>query len=226
MHRDLYRKATGRGGALSLAIGAALLLSGCGGGAADIQLPADAVESSSLCYGATMALTREKNGTGSVPLDAASHALHFALLGGSEGGIADVEKFNRIAARGKELQDKFIADKNAAGYAAPCAKAFPQTQASAFKGLPPDTRDTRLQCYVLSTMLLQTFAQSDIAPDPRAATWVKLNGHLEQLSNNEVYSAEVDDHIDEIAMRTLAQSVRLGPPADVMAACSERYLKD
>src|SRR3546814_3984792 len=40
------------------------------------------------------------------------------------------------------------------------------------------------------------------SPDPRAATWVKLNGHLEQLSNSEVYPAEDDDHIGEIAMRS------------------------
>src|SRR3546814_616804 len=111
-------------------------------------------------------------------------------------------------------------------YTAPCAKAFPETQVNAFKSLPPDTRDTRTQCYVLSTVLLQIFAQSEIAPDPRAATWVKLNGHLEQLSNSEVYPAEDDDHIGEIAMRALAKAVRLGPPVNVMKACGDLYLKD
>src|SRR3546814_2083333 len=86
----------------------------------------------------------------------------------------------------------------------------------------PDTRDTRTMCYTLSTVLLQIFAQSEIAPDPRAATWVKLNGQLEHQLNKEVYPAEDDDHIGEIAMRALAKAVRLGPPVDVMKACGAR----
>lgn len=206
-----------------------LILSGCGG-APEVTLPTDRTESAGLCYGATMALTQEKVGKGSVPLDAASHALHFALLAGADGDLGDpakvVAKIESIGTQDKGLQDKLVADKNAASYTAPCAKTFPETQAGTFKGLPTDTRDTRTQCYVLSTVLLQIFAQSEIAPDPRAATWVKLNGQLEQQLNNEVYPAEDDDHVGEIAMRALAKAVRLGPPVDVMTACGERYLKN
>ncbi|HEX2813662.1 MAG TPA: hypothetical protein VHO04_13380 [Sphingopyxis sp.] len=224
-----YRTTTWRNAALGIAVCAGLILSGCGG-AGDVQLPADRTESAGLCYGATLALVQEKVGKGSVPLDDASHALHFALLAGTDGDLDDpakvVARIESIGTQDKGLQDKFVADKKAASYTAPCAKAFPETQAGAFKGLPPDTRDTRTQCYVLSTVLLQIFAQSEIAPDPRAATWVKLNGQLEQLSNNEVYPAEDDNHIGEIAMRALAQAVRWGPPVDAMAACGERYLKD
>jgi hypothetical protein len=224
-----YRTTTWRIAALGIAVCAGLILSGCGG-AGDVQLPADRTESAGLCYGATLALAQEKVGKGSVPLDDASHALHFALLAGTDGDLDDpakvVSRIESIGTQDKGLQDKFVADKKAASYTSPCAKAFPETQAGAFKGLPPDTRDTRTQCYVLSTVLLQIFAQSEIAPDPRAATWVKLNGQLEQLSNNEVYPAEDDNHIGEIAMRALAHAVRWGPPAAVMDACASRYLKD
>jgi len=230
MHGEPHRTTTWRSAALGVAACASLILSGCGGAAPEVTLPADRAESAGLCYGATMALTQEKVGKGSVPLDAASHALHFALLAGTDGDLDDpakvVGKIERIGTHDKGLQDKLVADKNAASYTAPCAKAFPETQVNAFKSLPPDTRDTRTQCYVLSTVLLQIFAQSEIAPDPRAATWVKLNGHLEQLSNSEVYPAEDDDHIGEIAMRALAKAVRLGPPVNVMKACGDRYLKD
>src|SRR3546814_13772663 len=99
-----------------------------------------------------MALAQEKVGKGSVPIDDAGHALHFALLGGSPGGLGDPAKFEQIAARGATLQHKFVTDKNAASYTGPCAKAFPETQASAFKALPPDVRDTRVMCYQLSTV--------------------------------------------------------------------------
>jgi hypothetical protein len=229
MHGRPYRR-TRRNAAPTIALGACLILSACGGAAPEITLPADRTESAGLCYGATMALAQEKVGKGSVPLDTASHALHFALLAGTDGDLDDpakvVARIEHIGAQDKGERDKLVADKTAARYTAPCAKAFPETQAGAFKDLPPDTRDTRTQCYVLSTVLLQIFAQSDIAPDPRAATWVKLNGQLEQWSNNEVYPAEDDRHIGEIAMRALAQAVRLGPPAKVMDACAGRYLKD
>lgn len=229
MHGKPHRTTTWYSAALGIAVCAGLALSGCGG-APDVQLPADRTESASLCYGATMALAQEKVGKGSVPLDTASQALHFALLAGTDGDLDDpakvVARIESIGTRDKGLQDRFVADKNAASYTGPCAMAFPETQANAFKGLPPDTRDTRIQCYVLSTVVLQIFAQSDIAPDPRTATWVKLNGQLEQLSNSEVYPAEDDDHIGEIAMRALAKAVRWGPPVDAMAACGDRYLKD
>src|SRR3546814_1246687 len=80
-----------------------------------------------------MALTQERVGKGSVPLDDASHALHFALLAGTDGGLDDpakvVGKIERIGTQDKGLQDKLVADKNAASYTAPCAKAFPETQA-------------------------------------------------------------------------------------------------
>ncbi|PQM27712.1 hypothetical protein CVO77_03870 [Sphingopyxis lindanitolerans] len=225
MHADPYRKAAGRGRARSLAIALSLTLGGCGGAPADATLPADRSESAALCYGATMALAKERIGSGSVPVDDAGQALHFALLGGSPDGLGDPAKFEQIASRGATLQHKFVADKNAASYTAPCAKAFPETQAGAFKALPPDVRDTRIMCYTLSTVLLQIFAQSEIAPDPRAATYVKLNGALERLVNSEVYPAEDDEHVGEIAMRALAKAVRLGPPIAVLNACSDRYLK-
>src|SRR3546814_11445414 len=117
-----------------------------------------------------MALTQERVGKGSVPLDDASHALHFALLAGTDGGLDDpakvVGKIERIGTQDKGLQDKLVADKNAASYTAPCAKAFPETQAGAFKNLPPDTRDNRTMCYPHSHVFLQIFAQRVIAPRP------------------------------------------------------------
>src|SRR3546814_17940451 len=124
-----------------------------------------------------MALTQEKVGKGSVPLDAASHALHFALLAGTDGDLDDpakvVGKIERIGTHDKGLQDKLVADKNAASYTAPCAKAFPETQVNAFKSLPPDTRDPRTQCYVLATVLLQIFRQNESAQQTSTARWVK-----------------------------------------------------
>lgn len=226
MQGKLKRNAARRHGALGITIGASLILGGCGG-ASEITLPTDKEESAALCYGATLALAQEQ-GTGPITVDQANHALHFVLLGASLNGVGEPTKVDRIGARGKTLQHKFVTDKNAAAYAAPCAKAFPETRAGTFKGLPADNPDTRMMCYTLSTALLQIFAGSEIAPDPRAEAYVKLNGTLEQAMQAEVDSAGGEVNIAELAgraMRGLAQAVRLGPPVDVMKACGDRYLK-
>ena len=218
---NLYRKATRRGGALGIAVGASLILGGCNG-APEATLPADMEESAALCMGATLA-----KGTGPVTVEQGSRAAHFALLGGSLNGVGEPTKVDRIGARGKEFQRKFAAEKNAASYTAPCAKAFPETQAGAFKGLPADNPDTRMMCYTLSTALLQIFSQSEIAPDPRAATYVKLNGALDRSLQAELQKAGAINPAELAgrAMRGLAQAVRLGPPVDVMQACGDRYLE-
>ena len=88
MRNELDRSTLWRRAALSGALGASLILSGCGGADA-VVLPADRTESAGLCYGATLALAQEKVGKGSVPLDAASHALQFALLAATDGDLDD-----------------------------------------------------------------------------------------------------------------------------------------
>src|SRR3546814_8540328 len=105
MQSYVKRKATDRGGALGIAACVSLILSGCGG-APEVTLPVDKIESAALCYGATMALAQEKVGKGSVPIYAAGHALHFALLGRSPGGLGDTAKFEQIPERGSPLQHK------------------------------------------------------------------------------------------------------------------------
>ena len=210
---------------LSIPVGVSLVLSGCG--APEVTLPADGAESAALCYGAILAGAQEKEGAGPITLDQGSHAAHFILLGASLNGVGEPTKVEQIGTRGKVLQSKFVAEKNAGSYTAPCAKAFPETRAGAFKGLPADNRDTRMMCYTLSTALLQIFAGSEIAPDPRAGVYVKLNSRLDQSTLAEL-QAEGDINPAELAgraMRGLAQAVRLGPPVDVMKACGDRYLK-
>jgi hypothetical protein len=227
MHNNPYRRATRRRGALGIVAGASLILGGCGG-APKVTLPADMEESAALCYGAALALAQEQEGAKAISLDQASHALHFVLLGASSNGVGEPTKVDQIGARGKELQHKFVTEKNAAGYTGPCAKAFPETQAGSFKQLPADNPDTRMMCYTLSTALLQIFAQSKIAPDPRAEAYVKLNDKLDKSLQTEMDSAGSDLNIAELsgrAMRGLAQAVRLGPTVDVMKACGDRYVK-
>src|SRR3546814_2158404 len=70
MQGNAYQPTTWRRETLGIAACVSLVLSGCGGGkSADVTLPIDPVESAALCYGATMALTQERVGKGSVPLD-------------------------------------------------------------------------------------------------------------------------------------------------------------
>lgn len=130
-------------------------------------------------------------------------------------GVGEPKKVQQIDARGKELLHKFVTEKNGRDYIAPCAKAFPATQAGTFKELPADSPDTRMMCYTLSTALLQMFAGSDVAPVPRSEAYVRLNNTLDQALQAEVNLAGENLNVAELsgrAMRGLAQSVYLGRP--------------
>lgn len=207
--------------ALSCVVGGTVLVLGsCG--QEPLKLPADMEESAALCYGATLA-----SRTGQVSFDQAVSAAQFALLGGSLNGVGEATKVDSVGARGNQFRNKLTAEKNAKAYLPACAKAFPETDAGTFKDLPGDNPDTRMMCYTLSTALLQIFDQSQIASDPRAASYLKLNTRLDQALAAELQAAGDTVNPGELAgraMRGLAQAVRLGPAADVMQACNARYL--
>lgn len=223
MDRSAARR--GRDAALGLGIGVSLLLAGCG--APEIALPADQEESAALCYGAVLSVAAQESGQSALTVDQLSHAAQFTLLGASLNGVGEPTKVQKIVARGQALQTQFDTEKNAARYAAPCAKAFPETRSGSFKGLPADSPDTRMMCYTLSTALLEMAGSSNITPDPRLATYTKLNGRLDQSTLAELQAAGNINPAELAgrAMRGVAQAVRLGPPVDVLDACSSRYLK-
>lgn len=215
----------GQDAALGLCIGVSLLLAGCG--APEITLPADKEESAALCYGAVIAAAGQESGKSALTVDQLSRAAHFTLLGASLNGVGEPTKVEKIVARGQALQTRFDTEKNAERYAAPCAKAFPETRAGSFKDLPADTPDTRMLCYTLSTALLEMAGSSNITPDPRLATYTKLNGQLDQSTLAEIQAAGNVNPAELAgrAMRGVAQAVQLGPPVDVLDACSRRYVK-
>lgn len=182
------------------------------------ELPADHIEAAATCYAARVALM--KNGT--MTAEEANEAAQFLLLGAINDGLASPTVLKQAAARGNELRDKGEHKDNAADYTEPCAKRFPATAADSFKGLPADSRDTRMMCLTLSTSVLQIYQSSRVTPPaPSVAMNEKLDTSLMAEINaaGPVNPAEIAGQ----AMRSMAKAAELGPVTQVMKACADRY---
>jgi len=211
-------------GVIGLGAALGLFLSGCSRSPA-VELPADPAERAALCYSATLAQFAKDSGTTALTPDQLNRGTHFLLLEVSRSGIAEPDRVAALAAQGATLAGKLESEGSAARYAEPCAEAFPETRAEAFKALPADSLDTRISCFMLSSALLQMYAASDMVPDERAGLYTMFNTRMNQRLTQEMQArAEPSEaEFNELTMRGLAQAVRLGPPTRVMDACIARY---
>lgn len=202
--------------AACVALPALALIAGCAKAAP--ELPADRMEAAATCYAAkTVALKTE-----TLTAEQANDAAHFLFLGAVNDGLASPTALQQASVKGNAMQDKVSEAGNAAAYAEPCAKRFPPTAAGSFKGLPTDSRDTRMICYTLSTTVLQTYQSSGIASSaPLKTMHDKLDSGLmaEINADGAVNPAEVAG----LAMRSMAKAAELGPVNEVLAACTARY---
>lgn len=200
----------------SFAVGVALLLASCA--KAVPELPADRMEAAATCYAArTVALKTE-----TLTAEQANEVAHFLFLGAVNDGLASPTALQQSSVKGNALQDRLSEAGNAAAYAEPCARRFPATAAGSFKGLPADSRDTRMTCYTLATSVLQTYQSSGVtAPPPLAAMHEKLDTSLMAEINGDgaVNPAEVAG----LAMRSMAKAAEAGPVTEVLKACTGRY---
>jgi hypothetical protein len=211
---------------LTAMIAATLLLAGCSGKPA-IELPADPQERAATCYAAKLALFAGQKGGDGLTVEQTNEAAHFLLLGASTNGIAEPTKAKALAARGQAIEAAITERKNAAAYAQPCAKAYPETNPVAFKGLGADTPDTRMMCFALSNALIQIYRASDVPPAGKGEIYGRLYNILDERISNEIHAAG-DPNLAELAgraVRGLALGAQAGPPTKVMDACAARYLK-
>jgi hypothetical protein len=181
-------------------------------------LPAGQIEAAATCFAAKLA---QIPGT-TMSASETDAAAHFLFLGAVKDGLASPTALQQATELGNSLQDKIVEGGDPAGYNGPCEKRFPQTKAGTFKGLPDDSRDTRMMCLTLSTSLLQTYRSAGATPLPDT---VAMNARLDSSLMAE-FNAEANLNPAEfagVAMRAMAKAAELGPVGDVNKACSERY---
>lgn len=203
----------------------ALALAGCAKPA--LELPKDPAERAATCYAAKIAQFSAEKGPNHLTVEQTNEAAHFLLLGASSNGVAEPTKAKTLAQRGQAIEPEITKAKNAAAYAEPCAKAYPQTGATAFKGLPADSADTRMMCYALVNAMIQIYRASDVPPGEKGPRYGALYAELDTRITNEVNAAAGEPNIAEIAgraMRGLALGAEAGPPTQVLDACAARYL--
>lgn len=208
------------------AIAIALLMAGCGSKPA-ITLPADPQARAATCYAARIALFGTQGGGTALTVEQANEAAHFLLLGASANGIAEPETAKTLAARGQALEAAISERKNASDYVEPCARAYPETLSSAFKGLPADGSETRMMCFTLANALGQIHRASDVPSGGKAETYARLDAALDTRISDEIRAAGAIDpgQLLTRATRGLAAAAHAGPPTQVLDACAARYLK-
>lgn len=214
MARNRYGRAVDSRLIVATAIGT--LLYGCS--QPKRELPAERIEAAATCFAAKLAQIPGTTMTASQT----DVAAHFLFLGAVEDGLASPTRLQKATEIGNALQDKVKEGGDPQSYDEPCEKRFPQTKGGSFKGLPEDSRDTRMMCLTLSTSLLQTYQSAGATPPSDTVTMnAKLDSSLmaEFNADTNLNPAELGG----IAMRSMAKAAELGPVGDVNRACSERY---
>lgn len=202
------------------------LLAACGSKPA-LTLPTDPDERAAACYAAKLTQFGASDKNTSLTVVQVNEAAHFLLLGASTNGIAQPTKAKALAERGQALLASIAERKNAADYAEPCAKAYPETLPAAFKALPADSADTRMMCFALANALVQIYQASGVRRDDKGSAYARLNETLDTRISEEI-RAGGEPNLAELAgraVRGLALGAQAGPPTMVMDACVTRYLK-
>ena len=190
----------------------------CGCSQPGPELPVERIEAAATCFAAKLA---QIPGTTMTPAQTDA-AAHFLFLGAVKDGLASPTALQKATELGNSLQDKVIEAGDPKSYDGPCEKRFPQTRPGSFKGLPADSRDTRMMCLTLSTSLLQTYQSAGATPAPET---IRMNAKLDSGLMAE-FNAEENLNPAElagVAMRSMAKAAELGPVGDVNRACSKRY---
>lgn len=203
----------------------ALALSGCG--ARSLELPGDMVERAATCGVVAAVDAREKTRTiqGSLPLEAQSRIIHYAMLTAAEGPAFEPSKAAAVVKRMPQLEGKVTKGKWQK-LVGPCEQAFPATApASGAIELPKDPLEAELGCNGVAAFLDRAVQKPDKAAQDELKHYQAMRTSLDdkigrQLKQRGQRSFEA---IQEARQKAMATAVKLGPPSEVMKVCLARF---
>jgi hypothetical protein len=195
--------------------GLALLLASCGDKA--LILPEDPIDRAASC--GVIAAVQARAGTPDVqaPLsfEDQGRVLHFALLGGSEGGSFSGERAATVNDRMSVLQEKIIAGKWQDLVPA-CRQAYPAA-ARERVSLPEQSRQAQLGCDELGEFIGKAMSRQGVEYGNELAELSDFNHKIDQRIGGQ--SRKQTEERRE-ALAAIAQS---GPPMAVLRQCVERF---
>jgi hypothetical protein len=180
------------------------------------------------CYAAQVVGWDDQGHAKELSDEQANRAAQFILLGASRGGVAEVSKITELPSKAGELKTRLRQQGTAGKYVKACASSYPMTEASAFRGLGADPRDTKMQCFALATAMTQIYANSPTVRGPRIERARRLSDVLdEQLSRDLDAKGNITEaEVAVLTMRGLALAVQSGPITEFIDACAARFAPD
>jgi hypothetical protein len=193
----------------------ALLLSACGEKA--LALPDDPVDRAASCgvIAAVQARAATPDVKSPLSFEDQGRVLHFALLGGSEGGSFSSERAAAVNARMSEIQEPIINGKWQDLVPA-CNQAFPAAL-KAEATLPESARQAELGCDELGEFINKALARQGADYGNELGELAEFNRTIDRriggLSRSQT----------EERRKALAAIVQAGQPMAVMRQCMQRF---
>jgi len=203
----------------------ALALSACG--APKLALPADPVGRAATCGVVAAAEGRAANPQQvSAPLsfERQGQIIHYALLAGAEGDHFSHNTAAAVVERMQAIQED-VTDGKWQALIQPCQAAFPQADPAQPVTLPRDPLEAEMGCYTLSKFMMRALAAQGNAYEEQLVRFGALGRALDPkiaraLDRRGIRSEGARQAQSDAALATAA---KIGSPAKVMDACTNRY---
>jgi hypothetical protein len=206
---------------LALVAAMAAMVVSCG--PKTLVLPADPLDRAATCGVVTAAAARKAAGLAKLPIADQMRIMHFAILTGAQDKGFARDRAAKVLARMREIESG-IGSGKWENLVAPCADAFPQTQAGRGISLPSDPLDAQLACYMLADFVERGLdRQGTYGNDLSGYTGLKLKldpGIGRALARRGISGASKTRQERDTA---LSAAARLGSPPEVMELCFTRY---
>jgi hypothetical protein len=193
----------------------ALLLSSCGAKA--LTLPDDPIDRAASCGVVAAVQARAATADVKAPLsfEAQGRVLHFALLGGSEGGSFSAQRAAAVNKRMSELQEPII-DGKWQELVPACNQAFPASVKERV-ALPESSRQAELGCDELGEFINKALARQSADYGNELGELARFNRTVDRQIGGQSRSQT------EERRKALAAIVESGQPMAVMRQCMERF---
>jgi hypothetical protein len=231
-----------KGKKIALCLAAAgLMTGGCGTSTAEpaaqtkaeapkpvaLALPGDPVERAATCSGAYLARAQlqpgfEQNGISEEDM---SRVIHPAYIDAGSSGQVEQGRLELSGNKSPLKAAEFRKNGKAEAAIAACEQAYPALRRGSFKALPADDVTARAVCAATAGALAQTYEATEGVRSERMPQIARLMVELVDPVTADFERKGITDleAMNGELRRALAESMRSGPPGEVVTACLARF---
>lgn len=191
-----------------------------------LELPNDPIDRAATCAVVSAAAARAGAPTvaGGLGFDQQTRIIHYAMLAGTDDQGLSTKRTAAVVVRMNDLQSK-ITEGEWQKLTAPCDSAYPEVKKTSGIELPASKFDAELGCYVLGDFLTRAVQSPDAKGAERLAIYSKMHRDLDGPIGAGLKARGVSKVAKTQSLKdaALGRMTRLGPPAQVMKMCTDRF---